>query len=189
MKIKDIVELAAELVGEPEVLTTNSFTGEEREEQENGVLEKNLELLVRCANLSLSVVATDKFELKNKEVIFSETGEIKFDEFNKKVYQIMSVKKNGAKVDYRVYPSLIDCFTKGKFEITYKYLPGYYELNDTINDFNNVPIRLLAYFTASEYCYISGDFDDASVWEQRYKETLQNLTNLKGKSVPERSWF
>ena len=112
-----------------------------------------------------------------------------FDEFSKKIYQVLSVKKNRLPVNYRVYPSLIDCFSKGSYEVTYNYLPDYYELDDTIEGFNNVPIRLLAYFTASEYCYISGDFDDASVWEQRYKETLQNLTNLKGKSVPERRWF
>lgn len=189
MKIKDIVELAAELVSEPEILKTSAFTGETSEEPDDEILTKNLELLVRCANLSLSVVATDKFNLKNKETVFSSTGEIKFSELSKKVYQVLSVKKNGLEVNYRVYPSLIDCFSKGSFEITYNYLPEYCELNAEVEGFDNVPIRLLAYFTASEYCYISGDFEDASVWEQRYKETLQNLTNLKGKRVPERRWF
>ena len=73
MKIKDIVELAAELVGEPEVLKISAFTGEQTEVEDDAVLAKNLELLTRCANLSLSVVATDKFELRNKETIKSET--------------------------------------------------------------------------------------------------------------------
>lgn len=190
MKIKDIVEMSAVLLQLEDVLKLDEFTGETSSEQVDELAKKNLDLLVRCANLSLSVLATNKYKLIKNQTFNSNNGEILFEDFSKNVYEVLKVVSNNNDVIYRVYPNMIDCYKKGTYTVTYAYLPSYKNLNDEIDDFDKtVPVRVMAYFVASEFCFISGNFEDASVWEQKFKETLENLTSSKSRKVPERRWF
>ena len=190
MKIKDIVEMSAVLLQLDDVLNLNIFTGNTGDEVVETITAHNLNLLVRCANLSLSVLVTDKFRLKKVETISTETGEIKFDDFSKNVFEVLEVSLNGEPVTFRVYPNLLDCFKKGTYKITYDYIPDFKYIDEDIDDFDKtVPLRIMAYFTASEFSYISGDFEAASAWEQKYKEALESLTSKRSKKVPERRWF
>ncbi len=188
MKIKDIVKMTAELLELTDVLSLNAFTGETNEE--DALVKHDLDLLVRCANLSLSILATDKFKLKKVETFLTETGEISFDNFSKNVFEILSVKSKNKKVDFRVYPTILDCFNKGNYSVTYAYMPDYKTLDEDIDDFDKkVPLHLMAYFTASEFSFVSGNFEDASIWEQKYKEALGFITSSKSRKLPERRWY
>ncbi len=190
MKIKDIVEMSANLLQLDDILKLNTFTGNTEEETIEAKTKNSLDLLVKCANLSLSVLASDKFKLIKNEKIATETGEIKFDSFEKKVFEILKVKLNKESVEFKVYPNFLDCSKAGNYLVTYAYLPDFKNLEEEIVDFDkSVPIYIMAYFTASEFCYISGDFEDASAWEQKYKEAVSNLTSTRSKKVPERRWF
>ena len=178
MKIKDIVKMTAELLELTDVLSLNAFTGETNEE--DALVKHDLDLLVRCANLSLSILATDKFKLKKVETFLTETN----------VFEILSVKSKNKKVDFRVYPTILDCFKKGNYSVTYAYMPDYKTLDEDIDDFDKkVPLHLMAYFTASEFSFVSGNFEDASIWEQKYKEAVSFITSSKSRKLPERRWY
>jgi len=186
VKIKDIVEMSASFLELDDVLNAlNSET-----EITDKTILKNIDLLVRCSNLALSVLASEKFKLKKVENLYTENGEIKIDNFSKNVFEILEVKKNNINIDFRVYPNLVDCFKKGTYQITYAYLPDFKTLDEVVDDFDQkVPLRIISEFVASEFSFISGDFEDASVWEQKYKESLDNLNFTKSRKLPERRWF
>jgi len=60
VKIKDIVEMSASFLELDDVLNAlNSET-----EITDKTILKNIDLLVRCSNLALSVLASEKFKLK-----------------------------------------------------------------------------------------------------------------------------
>lgn len=197
MTVKDAVELAAVYLQLEDVLSTSSFTGTLNANTNPSVTAdslttRNINLLIRCTSLVLGQIASDIIPLKTKQTLTSSAGSILLSGLTSKLYKVLSVKRNGRKVAFKVYPTYIDIGERdGEFEVEYNYLPSdKTALTDNIDEVGNlIDARTIAYGVASEYAYISGLFEEAKMWEEKFKNALDTKTKLKNYYLKARRWF
>lgn len=137
-------------------------------EQQNDLIR-----LVNCLNLVLDEIACDYFPLMKTENILPEDGyKINFSSLSKnllKVYKITN--KYGNNIKYKLFPSYIYCPCSSA-EITYSYKPDKVNLLTDLKDFSFLTERTIAYGVITEYLILLGQYDEASFWEKRFKDSL-----------------
>ena len=197
MTVKDAVELAAVYLQLEDVLSLSAFTGTLNANTNpsitaDSLTTRNVNLLIRCTSLVLGEIASDIIPLKTSESLSSSSGKILLSSLTSKLYKVISVKKNKRKVSFRIYPTYIEVDgDDGTFEVEYFFLPSEKTaLTDTIDEIGNfVDARTIAYGVASEYAYISGLFEEAKMWEEKFKNALDTKTKLKNYYLKARRWF
>ena len=193
MKIRDIVELAAVLLQKHEIINTGIFAQTESRDWVEAELNGNreLRLIIRCANLVLKEVACEYIPLYHKQNMVSHDGKINYSDFEKSLLEIKKIKnKYGNEVRYFTLPDYV-AVEDGNFEVSYAFIPDDKGFFDEI-DFSGTKAcdRLFAYGTAAEFCLISGMYEDALMWEKRYKDALLVATRKTGEKVmPKRRWW
>lgn len=196
MTVKDAVELAAVYLQLEDVLSSENFSDSlnvnvNSSVSEDDLTQRNINLLIRCTDLVLGEIASDQIPLKCVETLSSADGQIYFSSFANKVYKILSVKKNSSKISFKVFPTYIETGKSGEVEVEYNFLPETKtSLTDSIDEVANlVDLRTIAYGVASEYAYISGLFEEAKMWEEKFKNAIDAKTKLKNYTVKARRWF
>ena len=77
-------------------------------------------------------------------------------------------------------------------EIFYRYQPDEISsLEDELENFSNkVTEKIFAFGVAMEYCFIQGLYDDAQIWEKRFKDALLIRASKKSNmKLPARRWI
>ncbi len=193
MKIRDIAELASVLLQKHDIINTGIFMQTENNEFVKSVLKSNhdLRLIARCANLVVKEVACEYIPLFHKQKINCDNGEIPYTVFEKTLLEIRSVKDhNGNDVNYYCLPDHVE-IQNGSFEVSYTYIPTDKQFFDEL-DFcgTKVSDRILAYGTCAEYCLVNGNYDEALMWERRYKDALLVATRKNTQVIlPRRRWI
>lgn len=170
-----------------------SLLGEEQGENLSGEdrlqAEKELSLLLRCANLVIHEIASEYVHLKTSEKFVSQDGHINYSDFIKQPVDIYAVKKDDSNCRFKLYPTEL-ITDKGEIEVFFTYLPGKVELGGSLDfEEGKMNSRIVAYGTAAEYCIISGMYDESLIWDKRYKDSLFNATkSLKSVVIPARRW-
>ena len=63
-----------------------------------------------------------------------------------------------------------------KVLVEYEYAPDKVGLDDEICYMEkDVPVRVIAYGVAAEYCITEGDFDQAVMWHKRYTDAISDI--------------
>lgn len=172
MKIKDIVKNAAVYLGLEKVVAYI----------ENGeyALDSNAlaatDILTRCANLIVNELACTYFPMKKTEEITCEGGRAYYSAFTETPLEIKSVKDDhGDDITFTVYPEYVKT-DKSTAVVEYFYLPPNYDLNDTVGyKEKEVPARVIAYGTASEYLLTVKAFDESVLFHDRYEKALAKI--------------
>ena len=191
MKLKDITELACVFLQKTELLDLGVFIdGKSSEAQEELKINRDLQLLNRCANLVYKEVACDYLPLQTQQVFETEDGILPYADFRRELQDVKSVTNEaGESVAFSSWPSHLQT-QAGKVTVKYTYVPqdvGFYDELDYRS--GKVSERVFSYGTACEYCLISGRYEDASVWEQRYKDALLCCAGKKAEiRLPRRRW-
>lgn len=193
MKIRDIAELAAVLLQKHDLINSGVFTGSPEDDFVKSELADNreLRLLVRCVNLVLKEVACDYIQLIHRQTMTSKDGKIEYTDFEKPLLEIKSVKKSdGEEVRYFALPDYV-AVEDGVFEVSYAFVPtdkGFFDETDFSG--TKAGDRVFAYGAAAEFCLISGNYDEALMWERRYKDALMVATRKTTEVVmPRRRWW
>ena len=64
------------------------------------------------------------------------------------------------------------------------------ELKEDEEFTSNLPERIFAYGVAREYFFIKNLYEDANIWEERFKGSLQIMLRRKSEvKIPRRSWI
>lgn len=188
MEIINILKNACVFLKKDELLEITELGGEETSTEAQ---QKELNLLFRCLNLVYNSVATDYIPLIKTENITSINGEILFSSLGEKILDVKRIEdKYGIRVNYKLYPDKI-LTIDGEVNITYSYEPEELEeLTSTMESFSEkINERVIAYGVAMEYSFISGLHDDASIWEKRFKDSLQIASRKKAEMrLPNRRW-
>jgi len=193
MKIRDIAELASVLLQKHDLVNTGIFAQAQDNDLVKSVLESNydLRLIVRCANLVLKEVACDYIPLLHKQTITTQDGKIPYTAFEKMLLEVKSIKdKNGNDVRFFSLPNHIE-IQEGCFEVSYSFIPDDKKFFDEV-DFSGTKVsdRVFAYGTVAEYCLICGMYDEALLWERRYKDALCIAARKRTEVVmPRRRWL
>lgn len=173
MLIKDIIISAAEMLAMERVLGLPELGG--GAEDANGT--KELSLLLRCTNLVLNELTSEYLKpRKTRKVVAGTDGRVEYAQLLDRVTDIISVRDgSGRKQGFSAKSVYIQTTLKAGAELTVEYvytLPALGLDDDTGLALNNVSERLAAYGVAAEFCIINGIYDEAAMWDKRYKDAL-----------------
>ena len=135
--------------------------------------------LVRYYNLVEQELATDYFPLLEVEKFFHVEDKIYYKDFSRNPYMLKGIQDfHGDSVSFRLAPeyiNLIKNYDGGTFFVKYYYIPDAKELYSTCT-YGAEYISILKYGIAAEYCLANGDFEQAKIYNDKYKERIK----LKG---------
>lgn len=169
MTVQEILILATKELNLPDevrlfILGTNSSNAG-KEEADN---------LLACFNAVETELAVDYLPLYAEDELEAETGAIFYTKLTRRPIRILGVKdEKGRSIPYQIFPEYIKT-RAGKIRVRYTYAPREKTLDD-ISDYRIQASKvLLAYGVVTEYCLSQGMFEDASVWEKKYKQALKS---------------
>lgn len=188
MKAKEIIKNVCIYLGKDEILLSNLFTenGNELTESEKAEVDK----MVNALNLITEEIACDYLPILKEKTINLKNGEIEVGEIDDNVMEIVSIKNRmGKALRYKYVNGKIVCLASTVI-ITYKTYPNKITLDGNAEDFGGrLSARVVAYGVASEYCYLEMLYDDASIWEARFKNSLLIACRKKGElTLKKRGW-
>ena len=165
MTVKNIILAAAKLVG-----VGDSVASYLTESDASGEADANS--LLDAFNCVENQIALDYLPLKAEEEIESETGAVRYDALSRGAVCILKVTdKWGNSLPYKLFPEYLKT-QAGRLKITYSYAPKEKGLDDKTDFSLYLSKRLLSYGVAAEFCLKNGLFEDAAVWEHKYKDAI-----------------
>ena len=165
MTVKEILLAAAGILGKADEVKAY-FDGTDNE------AEADVENLLRCFQLVESELAIDYLPLHAEEEVETQTGAIFFDEFTRSPVRILRVCDEGGKsCSFKLFPEYVKT-QSGKVTVTYTYLPNKKALDGESDYKAQASVRLFAYGIAAEYTLACGMFEDAAVWDKKYKDAI-----------------
>ena len=113
---------------------------------------------------------------------------LNFTQFSSQPIKIISVRDTfGRPVRFKVFDSYLMALA-GNVEVEYTTMPEKMDIDDEFS--SSLPERVYAYGIAREFCFLQSLFDDADVWDDRFKNTLEVLLQRKSElRMPGRRWI
>jgi hypothetical protein len=187
MTIKDIVKTTAVLMGNEEIC--DYLDGGEYSEADGARLQKEVDVLIKCSNLTINEIATEYIPVVTVESVTNFSGYIYFNSLLMDVLKVIAVYDNqGNKLSFKPVQYGIKT-SNSACRIEYSYIPPEYNLSSTIDfEEKNVPKRVVAYGVASQVCIIEGKFDEAGLWNSRFKDSVTNIAMPKRAKLKGRYW-
>lgn len=189
MTAKEIIKNVCIYLGKEDLLMSSFF--EPDGEVITGQCQKDLDKMLKCINDITEELATEYLPIKKTKVVELKDGTIDLFNIDDYIHEIISVKTlNGKTIRYVISGNKMVCLAS-KVEITYKVYPQEASFESEVESFGGkLSARVLAYGVASEYCFLEMLYDDATLWENRYKNALLNLQRKKGElKLKKRGWF
>ena len=183
MFVKNIIKKVLELTEDFDTLASIE-NGEELTEEKQATVKG----FVNCLNLVRNEIAVEYFPNLKIEKVKSLNGRIDFSNLSNEVIEIISVKDgfgNSIKFDAFADHILVDASVA---QIKYNASPETLDFNDEFS--SPIPERVFAYGILKESFYIQTLYQDASAWDERFKNSLQALCRKKNETaIPRRRWF
>ncbi len=189
MKAKEIIKNVCVYLGKEEILASNLFEtgGQVLTDVQNAEVNK----MLKCLNLITSEIASDYLPILREKEIKLVNGEVDVFEIDKSIQEIVNIKsKFGKNLKYKFINNKIICLATNVV-VTYKIRPSEIKIDDEAESFGGkLSERILAYGVASEFCFLEMLYDDASIWENRFKNALFISARKKGElKLKNRGWF
>ncbi|MBQ8684977.1 MAG: hypothetical protein IJ514_02250 [Clostridia bacterium] len=128
--------------------------------------------LLRCFNLVENELALDYLPLVAEESFKTDTGAVYFSEFSRSVSRILKVcDGSGNAVAFKIFPDYLKT-QPDEVVVRYAYVPKEKGFTDESDFKAYASVRLFAYGIAAEYSLASGLFEEAAVWDKKYKEAI-----------------
>ncbi len=147
-----------------------------------------LSKLIKCFNLVRNEIVSEYMPIVKMERILANEGKIYFDQFDGKVIDILSVKDRfGNSVKYKIFDGYM---TVERPDVFVYYNSSVDELGIDDQFYSTISERVYAYGVVREYYFIQTLYDDAKVWDERFKASLQTFERKKGDTIlPRRRWL
>lgn len=172
MRVKDILKISCTFLDKDD-LADKIITGETLLEDE----EKMVEELIDCLNLVNEEISTEVLPIVKVEKIRTENFKIPFSAFSFAPVSILAVKDcNGRTVRHKVFADYVVALG-GEVEVWYSVRPELLSADSNVN--STLPERVFAYGVAREFYIKKGFYNDAEVWDGRFKNSLEMLSNKK----------
>lgn len=185
MKLKDIIQVSNTLLGTN--LSINLFNKTETDAQLLAEMAaKPLSTLISCANLVIDELGSEYLPLVYKQdMTADENGIIGYAQFSKPLIVVLRIKNDkGVRIKYRYRSGGVEVSQAGNYTVVYSYKEGEKGFFDNVEvGANRLTERIIAYGVASEYCLMQGLYDDASIWDKRYKDALAQATSKRKEVV------
>lgn len=152
---------------------------------------KEINLLVDCVNLTNSNIATNYVKLYDYKTVKVENSFVEYSDItDKMIYDIVSIKSKNCQVDYQVLSSGVLVNAK-EIDVKFSYFPKDVNLEgEIVNYGHKVNERVFVYGVISEYLYVKGVFDEAQLWEEKFKIEMKNcMKTAKSYKYNKRRWI
>ena len=186
MFVTDVLKTAALMLG-LDADFAPLFAGRQADDSTQAEFEK----LVKSFNLCYTEICTDYIPLLKKEQVDVKDGRIYFDELSESIKEVFALKTPGGRnVRYKLLLDFLEVNYAGGLNLTYSFMPYEFASEDSLDNFSGrVSEKCLALGTAAEFCFINSCFDDAQIWDSRFKQSLMIAVNKKSEiSIPKRRW-
>ncbi len=135
--------------------------------------EAQAKVLLRCFNLVENEVALDYLPLLAEDEMETETGVIHYAALSREAARVVGVWDEwGNTVPFTLFPDYLKT-QPNKVRVRYTYLPKEKSFKDKSDFTLQASVRLFAYGVAAEYALASGLFEEAAVWDQKYKDAIK----------------
>ncbi len=183
MKVEQIVRTAARLLCFGQVVE-DFFENGDREGEEKSLM------LVDCFNCVEKELALDYLPLWAEERVGVEDGCVAYEELSRRPARIKAVKSaQGTAIGFELFPDHIRVQTDGVVVVRYSYIPEDKGADVDVEYQSRVSESVLAYGVAAEYCVRSGLYEEAAVWDKKYKEGIAAACEItRGKWMRSRRW-
>lgn len=183
MTVKEVVRLAAEMLGRQDLSETIDALEDEPEGE--------VKLLVRCFQLVENEVALDYFPLKKEEPFAPAEHKVNYTRFSSAPVDVLKVTDgNGKAAEFQIRPTHV--YLPGEYDVvsvTYSYAPAQKTIEDTSDFSGKISARLLAYGVASEFSLACARYQEAAMWEKRFRDALKYANLCRRKlSMRSRRW-
>ncbi len=189
MTAKEIIKNVCIYLGKEEILNSSFFEtdGAELTKAEK----KEVNNILDCLNFITEELATEYLPIIKTKELHLKDGSIALNEIDENLQEIVSVKSSSGKtMRYVIANNKMICLAT-RVEVVYKVYPKTITLESEAESFGGkISARVIAYGVASEYCFLQMLYDDATLWENRYKNALINAQRKKGElKLKKRGWF
>ena len=187
MQVRDCVAFAAETLDLKNVV--RYLKSGETDEYSN--VSDTLDTLLSAYNAVADEIARDFIKLTRSEV-FTVTGkELRFSKFSDNPLKIMSVKGADDKAAAaKIYPDKLVA-EEGEITIESVFAPAARSLNDECDfTYTEIGARTLGLGVAAEYALISGMYEQAVIYNEKFIDAMKNaLFKRKKPKIKGRAWF
>ena len=182
MKVKDVVYAAAQTLGILDGVKGYFESGDEG-------CKREAELLLSCFNGVESGLALEYLPLYAEDEVLAPTKRVEYASLTYSPVRILKVTDElGEATQYTLYPQYLIA-KAGRLKITYTYTPNRKEIEEQSDFALYLSETLLVYGTLAEYCAAEGCFDEASVWDKKYKAGIEKVVTLRScKRINSRRW-
>ncbi len=181
MTINDVIKLSCDFVNLPDLKESVGIVDVSQTDQ------AKLDMILKCLNLAYEEICTEFLPILHKEAIVSNNGNFYFSELTKPICSIVSLKSvDGGNLKYMLSSDHIS-FEGESAILVYAVMPDELNFGDQIDTM--IPDRVLAYGTAREYFLMQSLSDEATIFETRFKESLENIVRKKSTlKMPTKKW-
>ncbi len=190
MLVKEILSQAAFLLGKEELSRyLQGQAGETLTEEQEKAFQSETDALLRCYNIVENEIALDYLPLTAEETVVCSTGALPYTSFMRSPVSILSITDEyGNKLPFTVFPEYVR-LRAGTAVATYSYSPESKRISDYSDYSARVGERTFAYGVACEYCLVSGLYEEALVWDKKYKDALLCAQNAsRPRVIRSRRW-
>lgn len=189
MTAKEIIKNVCIYLGKEEILDSELFEADG--EKISTQMQKDLDKMLKCINDITEELATEYLPITKSKIVDLSDGTINLYDIDEYIFEILSVKTlTGRILRYVISNGKMICLAS-RVEITYKVYPQEITFESEAENFGGkLSPRVIAYGVASEYCFLEMLYDDATLWESRYKNALLNIQRKKGElKLKKRGWY
>ena len=177
MQVKEVIKQVCEFMEKFD--TIDAISAGEVLAGEDGEFGRSI---VSCINLVLNEIATEFIPNIKIEKVNVSSGKLQFSDLSHGVIEILSVKDSvGNELDFESFADHITLARSGMVEVRYNATPETLSYDSEFE--TTIPARVLGYGVMREYYFIQTQYEDAGMWEERFKNSLQALTRKKSNTV------
>ncbi|MCL2255828.1 MAG: hypothetical protein FWC11_03100 [Firmicutes bacterium] len=152
-----------------------------------------IERLTNCAKMTAIEIASDYIPLTREEETRSQNQRVRLSSLMERVSSVVAVRQGTQNVNFSLSHDEILLPFDGVFSVVYNFIPpfGNPNLSEQI-PWNHAKVneRTLSFGIACEYCILMGMFDEALLWDKRFKDALFKANIEKAeKKIKRRRWL
>ena len=142
-----------------------------------------------CINMVVSEIASDYIPVEFEEEVEVDNGIIPYDKLSKRLINLKNITKNSTKIVTKMYPNEILVKADGLVKVCYLYMPEEVKLGDSIELSPKVTTMLIVYGALGEYCLLQGRYEDANLYDKRYREMLKVACRVTKEIKLKHGWW
>ena len=151
--------------------------------------DEEINTIIKCINMVVSEIASDYIPVEFEEEVEVDNGIIPYDKLSKRLINLKNITKNSTKIVTKMYPNEILVKADGLVKVCYLYMPEEVKLGDSIELSPKVTTMLIVYGALGEYCLLQGRYEDANLYDKRYREMLKVACRVTKEIKLKHGWW